>query len=357
MGNNVGVNFQSIVTKKSNGIVSNFPDVCKTPVGNAVVPIPYPNIAFSRDLEKGSKNVKVNGVPACVKDADFSTSVGDEAGTLKGVASSMNKGIAQPVNYSMNVKIEGRGAVRNLDLFLSNNRNTPPIPLMQPPVMPVIPGMEGDSQAKTYKCDWKDCSGKHFSKVTYKNDGCVKRGTYSGTWEKPWSKGAGQDSTRISVSHYENEPGKATSLDAAKTLFGSGEYVTNNHHLIPVASMKKFSVLSHNAKLVGFDINDGKYGICLPYFITDIFRHDLQSHKTNHRNYSKKVEKLLKGVQKECKKYCEQSMQQKVITDLTQITVELRQCIVDWEEPWLLRKDAIEDREKSFKWAGLPVPK
>ncbi len=54
------------------------------------------------------------------------------------------------------------------------------------------------------------------------------------------------------------------------------EYVTNNYHLIPIAAIEKFSKLSHNAKLIGFDINDGKYGICLPYFITDIFKKVIQ---------------------------------------------------------------------------------
>jgi hypothetical protein len=60
------VNGLSPVTQKSDGTVVTAPDVCKTPVGSAVVPIPYPNIAKSSDLFKGSKTVKVNGAPVCL---------------------------------------------------------------------------------------------------------------------------------------------------------------------------------------------------------------------------------------------------------------------------------------------------
>lgn len=132
----VGVNKLSVVTKDTNGKTIAFPDVCKTPAPPAgPIPIPYPNIAMSSDTDKGTKKVKVEGAPVCVKDSNFKTSTGDEAGTLKGVASNKNKGKAEFVNFSMDVKFEGKNVARSFDLMLHNDKNTPPFPLLQGPVI------------------------------------------------------------------------------------------------------------------------------------------------------------------------------------------------------------------------------
>lgn len=135
MSNTVGVNKMSVVTKDSQGTTVAFPDVCKTPSPAGPVPIPYPNIARSADTAQGSSTVTVEGSPVCLKDSHFSTSTGDEAGTAGGVASGKTKGKAEFVNYSFDVKIEGKNVGRALDLMLHNDKNTPPFPLMQPPVM------------------------------------------------------------------------------------------------------------------------------------------------------------------------------------------------------------------------------
>ncbi|MBA3697944.1 MAG: DUF4150 domain-containing protein [Planctomycetes bacterium] len=140
MGVTVGVNNLSVVHKDSGGITIAFPDVCKTPTPGGPVPIPYPNIAQSSDTAKGSKSVKVDGNPVCLKDSNFKTSTGDEAGTAGGgVASSKTKGKAEFVNFSMDVKIEGKNVARALDLMLHNDKNTPPVPLIQGPVV-ALPG-------------------------------------------------------------------------------------------------------------------------------------------------------------------------------------------------------------------------
>jgi hypothetical protein len=135
MSNTVGVNKMSVVTKDSNGITVAFPDVCKTPSPAGPVPIPYPNIARSADMAQGTSTVEVQGSPVCVKDSNFSTSTGDEAGSAGGVASGTTKGKAEFVNYSFDVKFEGKNVARAFDLMLHNDRNTPPFPLMQPPVV------------------------------------------------------------------------------------------------------------------------------------------------------------------------------------------------------------------------------
>jgi len=137
MANTVGVNKLSVVTPDSNGVTIAFPDVCKTPMPPGPVPIPYPNIARSSDLAKGTKKVSVGGNPVGVSDSNFSTSTGDEAGSAGGVASGKTKGKAEFVNYSFDVKFEGKNVARALDPMLHNDKNTPPAPLLQPPVIGV----------------------------------------------------------------------------------------------------------------------------------------------------------------------------------------------------------------------------
>lgn len=135
----VGVNFLSVVHKSSNGVTIAFPDVCKTPAPPAPpIPIPYPNIAKSSDTSKGTKKVKCDGQSTCVKDSNFMTSTGDEAGSAGGgVASSKIKGKAEFVNFSFDVKFEGKNVPRAFDLMLHNDKNTPPFPVLQAPVVAI----------------------------------------------------------------------------------------------------------------------------------------------------------------------------------------------------------------------------
>jgi hypothetical protein len=116
-----------------------FPDVCKTPTPAGPIPIPYPNIAMSSDTAKGTKKVKCDGQSTCTKDSNFKMSTGDEAGSAGGVASSKIKGKAEFVNFSFDVKFEGKNAVRAFDLMLHNDKNTPPFPVLQGPII-ALPG-------------------------------------------------------------------------------------------------------------------------------------------------------------------------------------------------------------------------
>jgi hypothetical protein len=144
MGVTVGVNQLSVVHKASSGVTIAFPDVCKTPAPPAPpIPIPYPNIAKSSDTAKGTTKVKCDGNPICVKDSNFSMSTGDEPGSLFGVASNKHKGKAEFVNFSFDVKAEGKNVCRALDMMLHNDKNTPPFPVMQPPIV-AVPAPEKD---------------------------------------------------------------------------------------------------------------------------------------------------------------------------------------------------------------------
>jgi hypothetical protein len=140
MGVTVGVNFLSVVHKNSSGVTIAFPDVCKTPAPPApFVPIPYPNIAKSSDAGQTASTVQCDGQPVCVKDSNFMMSTGDEAGSLLGIASNKIKGKAEFVNFSFDVKFEGKNVPRAFDLMLHNDKNTPPFPLLQGPVVALIP--------------------------------------------------------------------------------------------------------------------------------------------------------------------------------------------------------------------------
>jgi hypothetical protein len=151
MGVTVGVNNLTVVHQSSSGITIAFPDVCLTPAPPAPpIPIPYPNIAQSSDTAQGSSSVKADGNPVCLKDSNFSKSTGDEAGTNKGLLSGKNMGKAEFVNYSFDVKFEGKNVPRALDLMLHNDKNTPPFPLIQPPVivLPPMPEKSGEWDLK-----------------------------------------------------------------------------------------------------------------------------------------------------------------------------------------------------------------
>jgi hypothetical protein len=143
----VGVNNMTVVHEGSSGISTAFPDVCITPAAPSPIPIPYPNIAQSSDTDKGSKTVKCDGNPICLKDSNFQTSTGDEAGSNKGVASGKTKGKAEFVNYSFDVKVEGKNVARAMDLMLHNDKNTPPVPVIQGPLV-VISKPEEDEKVK-----------------------------------------------------------------------------------------------------------------------------------------------------------------------------------------------------------------
>ena len=155
MGVTVGVNSLSVVHKDSGGVSIAFPDVCITPAAPSPLPIPYPNIAQSSDTADGSESVKCDGNPVCLKSSSFSTSTGDEAGSNNGVASGKIKGKATFVNYSFDVKIEGQNVARALDMTLHNDKNTPPAPVLQGPVISMADSVE-DPELTSIEVDWEE---------------------------------------------------------------------------------------------------------------------------------------------------------------------------------------------------------
>jgi hypothetical protein len=159
MGVTVGVNGRTVVHKSSGGVTIAFPDVCKTPTPGGPVPIPYPNIAQSSDTAKGSKKVKMDGNPIMLDGSNFKTSTGDEAGNAGGgVASNSTKGKAEFVMFSFDTKVEGKKVPRALDIMIHNKMsspNTPPVPLLQPPLIALPLDLKCGACNKDHDTSWK----------------------------------------------------------------------------------------------------------------------------------------------------------------------------------------------------------
>lgn len=130
----VAANARTLVHAGSKGVSVAFPDVCKTPAALGA-PLPYPNIALSRDAAKTAKRTTADGKPVCLATSEFVRSTGDEPGSGGGVISQTFRGKAGFVAGSQDVIVEGKGVARAFDLMLHNARNTPPFPVLQPPLV------------------------------------------------------------------------------------------------------------------------------------------------------------------------------------------------------------------------------
>ena len=124
MASKVFANGMGLSHKRSGGVSSVFPDVCKTPSPGGPVPAPYPNVGRSADVDRGSKKVKVQGVSTMLKGSVYRKSTGDEAGSAGGVVSGTTRGECEFALYSFDVRIEGRAVCRAGDLMTHNKKNT-----------------------------------------------------------------------------------------------------------------------------------------------------------------------------------------------------------------------------------------
>lgn len=96
------------------------PDVCKTQVGNAVVPIPYMIISKLDWSDKTSKDVELTGMKAFNMDARTNKVTGDEPGSLGGVKSGVNKGWCRPQSNKTSVFVNGAELLQNNNLYEMN---------------------------------------------------------------------------------------------------------------------------------------------------------------------------------------------------------------------------------------------
>jgi hypothetical protein len=120
------INDLTLAHKGSAGTANaTLPDSCKTPSPGGPVPLPYPNIAISADLAKGTTTIRADGGNMCAnKGSELSRSTGDEAGTAGGVTSSTFIKEATWMLYSDDVFFEGKNACRLTDKLFMNHQNT-----------------------------------------------------------------------------------------------------------------------------------------------------------------------------------------------------------------------------------------
>jgi hypothetical protein len=126
MGAKVTVNSpNTLVHADSAGQSPVFPDVCKTPAPpGPPIPVPYPNLARSSSASDTSTTVEADGKKIMLKKSTYSSSTGDEAGSIGGVVSNCTKGKAQFIVYSFDVKVEGQNVPRNLDMMKQNGSSS-----------------------------------------------------------------------------------------------------------------------------------------------------------------------------------------------------------------------------------------
>jgi hypothetical protein len=179
----VAVNHMTVVHQASGGTVSFMPDVCLTPVpSGSPVPVPYPNLAMSRHTSQGSATVTCDGHPVMVKGSCFSQSTGDEAGSAGGVASHITKGKAEFIAYSFDVLFDGKPVARAMDLMLGNKGgafNTPPAPLLQPPMPPDPDAPDEETEPDSLLIQLVDQAGEPIKDARYllhRPDGTTEEG-------------------------------------------------------------------------------------------------------------------------------------------------------------------------------------
>ncbi|MFG1295541.1 DUF4150 domain-containing protein [Xanthobacter variabilis] len=89
-----------------------FPDTCRTPVGPAIVPLPYPNIGLSNTAVPTQTKVCLTCMPAHNLLTQKPLSNGDTAGVGLGMVSNLMMGPVSAASGSTNFFIGGMPAIK-----------------------------------------------------------------------------------------------------------------------------------------------------------------------------------------------------------------------------------------------------
>ena len=114
---------------KGGGVEFSFPDVCKTPTPSGPIAVPYPNGTYevkNKAANSSPKNTTSSKVTS-TSGSKVAMSMGDEAGTMKGVVSSItmgklvgnaallmhlvDKAHAKGLKVMIDVKVEGKAVI------------------------------------------------------------------------------------------------------------------------------------------------------------------------------------------------------------------------------------------------------
>ena len=118
-----------------------FPDVCLTPAGPAMVPVPYPNIAMGPTAIPNQTIVMIMAMPAHNLGTITPMTNGDNAGVGMGVASGLVMGLSRHLTGAFTVLFSGMPATRLTSMSLQNSTNAPGARLVpsQPTVLVLAP--------------------------------------------------------------------------------------------------------------------------------------------------------------------------------------------------------------------------
>lgn len=131
MPTHVYANNNEIASKAADGkSIAAFPDVCFTPPAPPAgpLPLPYPNTGEVKNTDKGTTKVFIKDKMVGMEgDSCISKSMGDEAATQsqgKGLITGALQGKCYFAVWSMDVKAEGKGLPRHLDMVTHNHHGS-----------------------------------------------------------------------------------------------------------------------------------------------------------------------------------------------------------------------------------------
>jgi hypothetical protein len=105
---------------KNATIICLAPDVCLTPVGSAIVPIPYMIVSQLSWSDKTIATVSLTGLEAFTMKSRTNKVTGDEAGIKGGVVSGVNRGWCRPKSNKSSVFVGGTQLIENDCIYEMN---------------------------------------------------------------------------------------------------------------------------------------------------------------------------------------------------------------------------------------------
>ena len=250
----VFVNGRRVVTSSSGGkSAGTAPNVCKMPGPAGPVPMPYASLAQSSSLVDGPTTVKIGGGIPFVADSKLSSSSGDEPGTAGGMLSGTTGGGVEPISYSFDVTIEGRGVVRDADVTWHNKQNT--MGMVSQPGAPPSAAAAADEEEDLYEpCDI--CGKRHEPIPLPKQFGDNKRGRGSSSIKAHLVKKNGYGKGGSKSGPAKSHPWY---IEMKNPRLGP----LDGHHLICVKSLDslRWEVL---CKTYGYNVNETHNGVMLP---------------------------------------------------------------------------------------------
>lgn len=114
---------EQVVARQQSGwkVVGMLPDVCRTPMGSSLPPVPYAVYAELDSAVEVARSVRSNGHPLVIHDASWTPqTLGDAPGVGKGIRSGTVQGKCYPARHSGSVRAEKCWIVRHDDKFEMN---------------------------------------------------------------------------------------------------------------------------------------------------------------------------------------------------------------------------------------------